>query len=42
MADRWVVFDRAYRGLTGGFLMLWNVIVAISVNFHVCLTQFVF
>ena len=27
---------QAYRGLTGGFLLLWNFSVAISVSPHVC------
>ena len=31
-----VVLCRAYRGLTGGFLLLRNFIVAISVSPHVC------
>ena len=30
------VFGWAYRGLTGGFLLLQNFSVAISVNPHVC------
>ena len=28
---------RAYRGLTGGFLLLRNFSVAVSVSLHVCL-----
>ena len=32
----WVVLGRAYRGLTGGFLLLRNFSVAISVSPHVC------
>ena len=32
-----IVLDRAYRGLTGGFLLLRNFSVAISVSPHVCL-----
>ena len=31
-----VVLGRAYRGLTGGFLLLWNFSVTISVSPHVC------
>ena len=31
-----VVLDRAYRGLTGGFLLLRNFNVVISVSPHVC------
>ena len=31
-----VVLVRAYRGLTGGFLLLFNFSVAISVSPHVC------
>ena len=31
-----VVLGRAYRGLTGGFLLLWNFSVGISVSPHVC------
>ena len=31
-----VVLGRAYRGLTGGFLLLRNFSVAISVSPHVC------
>ena len=31
-----VVLDRAYRGLTSGFLLLRNFSVAISVCPHVC------
>ena len=31
-----VVLGRAYRGLTGGFLLLWNFSVAISVSPHIC------
>ena len=31
-----VVLDRVYRGLTGGFLLLRNLSVAISVSPHVC------
>ena len=33
----WVVIDRAYRGFTGGFLLLqiFSVTVAISVSSHV-------
>ena len=31
-----IVFGRAYRSLTGGFLLLRNVSVAISVCPHVC------
>ena len=33
---KWVVLGRAYRGLTGGFLLLRNFCVAISVSPHVC------
>ena len=33
---RWVVLGWAYRGLTGGFLLLQNFNVAISVSPHVC------
>ena len=32
----WVVLGWAYRGLTGGFLLLQNFSVAISVSPHVC------
>ena len=32
----WVVLGWAYRGLTGGFLLLQNFCVAISVSPHVC------
>ena len=31
-----VVLGQAYRGLTGGFLLLQNFSVAISVSPHVC------
>ena len=31
-----LVLSRAYRGLTGGFLLLLNFSVAISVSHHVC------
>ena len=31
-----VVFSRAYRGLTGGFLLKRNFSVAISMSPHVC------
>ena len=31
----WVVLDRAYRGFTGGFLLLQIFSVAISVSSHV-------
>ena len=32
----WAVLGWAYRGLTGGFLLLQNFCVAISVSPHVC------
>ena len=35
-----VVLGRAYRGLTGGFLLLRNFSVAISVSPHVCYFSF--
>ena len=35
-ADFRVVLGWAYRGLTGGFLLLQNFCVAISVSPHVC------
>ena len=35
-ADFRVVLGWAYRGLTGGFLLLQNLSVAISVSPHVC------
>ena len=34
----WVVLGRAFRGLTGGFLLLRNFSVTISVSPHVCFT----
>ena len=36
VTDTRVVLGRAYRGLTGGFLLLRNFSVAISVSPHVC------
>ena len=36
MVGDWVDLGRAYRGLTGGFLLLRNFSVAISVSPHVC------
>ena len=32
----WLILGWAYRGLTGGFLLLQNFSVAISVSPHVC------
>ena len=36
MIAKQVVFGRAYRGLTGGFLLLRNFSVTVSVSPHVC------